>query len=756
MFHSQCLVLRRGPLGAIWVAAYCLKKLNKTLVSQTNIPFSVDKILHDEFDATTYRVLAYLLLGVVRIYSKKVDYLFDDCHETLLQMKYFAVDKIDKESVDTDTSRAPYHVITLPERFELDAFDLEILEDSDVGNVLPQKEILLKDRLQTTEGRGSYFLDGLFDFLQYHSEEFSDCHDTSSVDHLVCSSYYMDINMEASTKSLRNLVEKFQGDCSRDENVNLEKVSRIDNEPSTENQSTHDMHTEIPEMAESVKQMHEGSTSGNFEEILIPPEEPVSNNTELFQEAVKETQGPVNKPTLKDRLTDGECIDEFPDNTEPDIEMHETVNEDDRADVGHALRNTQTNIEKRVDKGCLEDMDIEENLPEIIIPFGEDPHREKLKNLETTKDPQMTPSEKISGNLRADNRLSIKVDSTPQSKLSGAHKRKVTAVRTPAIEEHPRLSKKRKCLLDDVVVIPNDLIRRSIKDASDLVRERRKVPTTTLASWRARQIPNLPHVFSEPVIPFISSELRSLFTEKRFSTIKSNEFVASQKNSGASKTHADVSEASNLDRSLENDMVSPERNPMVGREKMVSSSENDMPAPRERMMIGPHSAGEAVFSETPIQGDSSLPLLNLDTSSDYTTIAPETPTRISGPSMRMFDNPDSPKPSNSNLERDETMSNDKQLALTLIDEMVFPRKQGKTLVPKVADHLDKCFLKQNKGEETVNVIQLVGGKTKKESASFFYEILVLAGKGYAKVKQDEAYGDILVRKLPRWENIWSR
>lgn len=42
-----------------------------------------DKILPDDNDKTTYRVLGLLLLGIVRIYSKKVEYLCHECNELL-------------------------------------------------------------------------------------------------------------------------------------------------------------------------------------------------------------------------------------------------------------------------------------------------------------------------------------------------------------------------------------------------------------------------------------------------------------------------------------------------------------------------------------------------------------------------------------------------------------------------------------------------------------------------------------------------
>lgn len=86
-----------------------------------------DEILEEELDVMTYRVLAYLLLGLVRIYSKKVEYLFDDCNDAMVKINNFLVSE--KSMKNLGNLCAPYCSITLPESFELDAFDLEILED---------------------------------------------------------------------------------------------------------------------------------------------------------------------------------------------------------------------------------------------------------------------------------------------------------------------------------------------------------------------------------------------------------------------------------------------------------------------------------------------------------------------------------------------------------------------------------------------------------------------------------------------------
>lgn len=88
--------------------------------------------MQKELDALTYRVLAYLLLGVVRIYSKKVDFLFDDCNKVLIGVNEFVAKEKNRETISVSlpaSASTGFFSIALPERFELDAFDLGVLED---------------------------------------------------------------------------------------------------------------------------------------------------------------------------------------------------------------------------------------------------------------------------------------------------------------------------------------------------------------------------------------------------------------------------------------------------------------------------------------------------------------------------------------------------------------------------------------------------------------------------------------------------
>ncbi|KAL6586860.1 hypothetical protein OROMI_001848 [Orobanche minor] len=149
MFYSQFILAKKGPLGTIWIAAHLERKLRKNQVADTDIGVSVDSILSPEVPIAL-RLSSHLLLGVVRIYNRKVNYLFDDCSEALLKVKQaFCSTDVD---LPPEESKAPYHSITLPEKFDLDDFELP---DSDIfqGNyvdhhISSREQITLQDSME--------------------------------------------------------------------------------------------------------------------------------------------------------------------------------------------------------------------------------------------------------------------------------------------------------------------------------------------------------------------------------------------------------------------------------------------------------------------------------------------------------------------------------------------------------------------------------------------------------------------------------
>ncbi|CAK7567083.1 MAG: sister chromatid cohesion protein 1 [Sporothrix epigloea] len=87
MFYSETLLSKTGPLARVWLSANIERKLSKTHILQSNLQDSVEAIITPNQAPMALRLSGQLLLGVVRIYSRKARYLLDDCNEALMKIK---------------------------------------------------------------------------------------------------------------------------------------------------------------------------------------------------------------------------------------------------------------------------------------------------------------------------------------------------------------------------------------------------------------------------------------------------------------------------------------------------------------------------------------------------------------------------------------------------------------------------------------------------------------------------------------------
>ncbi|OQV25104.1 putative Double-strand-break repair protein rad21-like protein [Hypsibius exemplaris] len=86
MFYAHFVLSKKGPLAKVWLAAHWERKLTKTHVFETNIEETVEDILNPKVKLAL-RTSGHLLLGVVRIYSRKAKYLLQDCNDALGRIK---------------------------------------------------------------------------------------------------------------------------------------------------------------------------------------------------------------------------------------------------------------------------------------------------------------------------------------------------------------------------------------------------------------------------------------------------------------------------------------------------------------------------------------------------------------------------------------------------------------------------------------------------------------------------------------------
>ncbi|KAK9272653.1 hypothetical protein L1049_003029 [Liquidambar formosana] len=233
--------------------------------------------------------------------------------------------------------------------------------------------------------------------------------------------------------------------------------------------------------------------------------------------------------------------EEYPDSVRPIGEEHQ--NGEDQRKVSEKMsfenakyqvitedynsRNLEASIEMLRDKRFSQEecVDLErfggaeEEPPDLVRNFDEE---HDATNATPINSLEMTSSQNRKHHFIAkDHPLSITVDATLESKFpdaSGATTPEFMVISTPANKERARTPSKRKCFLDNDVVLANKVLRESIHDSSGLVCKRRKVPHSALDAWKACRIPNLSQGFLEPLFPCTSLELGSIFYKKKSKT----------------------------------------------------------------------------------------------------------------------------------------------------------------------------------------------------------------------------------------------
>ncbi|CAI0456882.1 unnamed protein product [Linum tenue] len=878
MFYSQCFLSREGPLGSIWVAAYCYKKLKKSQVTHTDISSSVDKVLQDEFDdAVAYRVLAYFLLGIARIYSKKVDYLFNDCNKVLAKVKEFVAATGNSSDIALVALTSPcFGAITLPERFELDAFDLGILEDTGSGcNVLPLEEITLGDGTRR-HGRSEYLARE-----KYH------CMDLVPLeDRFPAAGFHLNEDMLA--------VERVAGTSSEPEN--LKATFEPDDTPHQdwcEHSVEREMLTSripedhLPEVGTSHSQVCQPEDIGESNIICMQKVwdddyfEALSLNIGMSL-GIEIKRGDVVELAAELHQTEGKHSDVSPvteaqdgisqDNTlvyemSSEVEVHcldvphiaKLVNEMNHGDVSVL----ETNVEQFQDNASLQGQSVDyemfnaaekpledaenvvsvETTPSRCVKqqFGLVYHRrakkgkvpdepepteasvEKLQDCRLSQEKVLnfeiffpvqeqlectTPcvkenhsaAERIklieeipSANTqswvaRDACHLSVTVDSTPESQFpntSGMNRTpEVLVIPTPAAKERAPTQRKRKCIFDDIIVFPNDIVKRSIQDPSDLVSKRRKVPHTGLAAWKAYRLLDLHQCLMEPLIPCsplgtgskIPFDKRSKIPEAiKTCTTPKESLSRSKCSAGQSSTVKPSGNSGSLNDGIPVEVVETQHSLEDSRHLAVGELVVDPPAKLDDNEPENDTVGisdQTVISpETPLRSSAQPMKLNIpesgNDSMEHTVIAPETPVQCTT-AFRSFESPERPDacntdfigPSFSHFEEETDSRKDQETDFHYMNKDIMIEDEdheidGWSERTRVATRLlQSTFIeKQRKGEEeVVNLLQLLEGRTKKESVRLFYEILVLKCKGLVDVKQESGYGEILVQKPSSMES----
>ncbi|KAJ1616225.1 Rad21/Rec8-like protein, partial [Pavlovales sp. CCMP2436] len=112
---GTALLTKRGtPLGNAWLAAHLEKKLHKGQIIKTDVHGTVAEVIEMENGQLALRISGHLLLGVVRIFSRQVDYLLDDAKEAVIRVRLaFKPTTVDMAQ-DASTANRRFDELTLP------------------------------------------------------------------------------------------------------------------------------------------------------------------------------------------------------------------------------------------------------------------------------------------------------------------------------------------------------------------------------------------------------------------------------------------------------------------------------------------------------------------------------------------------------------------------------------------------------------------------------------------------------------------
>ncbi|KAK7377705.1 hypothetical protein VNO80_03136 [Phaseolus coccineus] len=526
-------LLRFGS-NPVRVAAFCFKKLKKIQVLDTDISSAVveysgcykmvftannipghktmDKILQDEMDVVSYRVLGYLLLGIVRIYSRKVEYALDDCNEMLIKINKFMDYREDFAHVETLRMS-----VSIPNSLQLDAFELDVLEDTGKDHTALPEEITIKDREVVCKTGGF----GLF--TQEKFEDFDNSENTCSSDrdkvgnaHLTQLLSMMGIKVDPlSPVGLPESRDTLESSIfSLKEPMNFESVliveGRVEKEfklCGKEQQIIEDQ--TIKNVVPSEDEIQEDSSRISQDECIDismfcgREEEHVSSVEEFTKSCQVDTVQSSVKETLSSICNMSEEI----------IEVHEAISFEDR-------------IEKPEDKKSQE----KECVHHVNSFIANDIHEEFIEGSAEKRDNKgkLGFQEKVSLD---DERLSFTVSKTknlcvtPVSKFQddsvgrpkqGGTMPESMLISTPAVRDRSQFSRKRRTLIDQKrIVLPNKVITKNLGSTEAIVRKRRKYRCTSLTWKRESPISCLPDRFYEPLLPCCSSNLQLLFSRKK-------------------------------------------------------------------------------------------------------------------------------------------------------------------------------------------------------------------------------------------------
>ncbi|XP_057991691.1 sister chromatid cohesion 1 protein 3 isoform X2 [Hevea brasiliensis] len=460
MFYSQTFLAKKGPLGTVWCAAHLQHRLKKSHYTSTDISSTVDRIMFPEVPIAL-RMSGHLLLGVVRIYSKKVDYLYHDCNVILIGLsKAFTSTEV---NLPENATTAKFESVTLPQTFDLDALDvdLDIYPDGSPDNhVRSQEEITLQDQIPT--GRDPY----------------------------VVVNFDEDIMMDTlpPEQDIDSGVRPMDKDPINQMQVPTETVDLQDPGPSN--------HTEEPMDTVDIPQPGLSNQTELQTETLDFQAPGPSNQTELQTDTLDTQDRGLSNQTevLNSVLNDG--------NSPPEIEVMRDpgFSSENLPAMFPGYQNDASEPKKSLGQGL--------DQKEIPSPFKEDALLSGGRSSPFLQCPEPFNS---AASQEAPEVFDTRIpfgNTSPELALRS----------TPPVQQPRPRPRKRKHFFDEATVLTNKFMKKALENSSDISRKRREIPSTALAIWKLNNTLRKEQVFYEPSLTGSSADICNLLNKDFIST----------------------------------------------------------------------------------------------------------------------------------------------------------------------------------------------------------------------------------------------
>ncbi|KAL8092118.1 sister chromatid cohesion 1 protein 3 [Apium graveolens] len=671
MFYSNSFLARKGPLGTVWCAAHLQNRLKKSHITATNIPRTVERIMYPELPIAL-RMSGHLLLGVVRIYSKQVDYFCQDCKVLLFGVKKAYT--LTNVNLPENATHATLESITLPDNMQLDVMDVDDNFDSQRfhdNHLRSREDITIEDQIPI--GQDPYIV------VSFNEDVVSN------------SPFETGYQQMREDSHLRTPVDTTVGG----------------QDPGPSNQVT----------------LEDRSTTSMPEIEVMRDADP---QIEVRRDAVPDYH-PEDIPSW---------IDPRDDKLEPDIDvMDEIMNEKD---------NHTPNMEHHT-------LNMELNSGDGSLPTQP---REEPLSAALEQEPENIGSDNVIGGEHV----------TPELALRS----------TPPAEQPKRRPKRRRLYFDEETVLSNRVMKRRLKDCKDIVRTRKQ-------GYRLK----IDGMFSGPILTGFCNDLRDTLN-KDFVSSKPYLALVEENPPAVAQSSRTVHDSPEEIERLRNNEIPTESNVLHdlinSPNRIVPSPSKSMPSPAKSM------PSPAKSMPSPTTRDDYTPAFDPE-SSAWTNPMETTMGTISergastgclgsdmGTPLTMLDEQRGFE--NTCLSDIPEMMNsgDGELSFLAEDENTPAGSQGGTPdftrnqsgasevdMLSVRSRAVAKFLKSRlsvtpisgRQSEDLSLNKILEGKRRKVSARMVFETLVLKNCGLVDLQQEEPYGEITLKLMPKLAKDWS-